>query len=429
MGNMTKLLDKPLKVFTIYAFVVLLCSIPVYFLMVDWIWIHEVNEHNLVVSESTKQNLVGLKLNDAQIDAATKLWNQLTPETKLQETKDFKPDSTYNLYRRNSYIPDKGFDRYHGLVTYFKLNGRNYSLTVETNIEESYETIAGITFLTVVFFIILLLGFIKLNKRISGRLWRPFYSTLEKIKAFDLTKEQHIAFETTDIDEFEEMNTSINKLVSSNIAVFKQQKEFTENASHELQTPLAIVQAKLDLLVQEASVTESQSEIIEDTQKALSRISRINKNLLLLAKIENQQFMDKELITMSEPVNDILTLLTDLLDQKTIKLHIVKDVQVDSNKMLIEILLTNLMMNAVRHTGPKAEINITLVDQQLMISNPGSETLRTDKLFKRFSSASQQTPGSGLGLSIVKEICNRYGWDIQYAYKDRQHTFTIMFSN
>ncbi|MHA4895336.1 sensor histidine kinase [Pedobacter sp. PWIIR3] len=425
---MTKLLDKPLKAFTIYAFLVLLCSIPVYFFMVDRIWIHEVNEHNLIVSESTKQNLIRLKLSNAELDTATQLWNKLTPETKLQEEKQLRSDSSYTVYRNNTYLPEKGYDRYHGLVTYFKLNDRIYSLTVETNIEESYETIADITFLTVVFFIILLLGFVKLNKRISAKLWRPFYSTLEKMKAFDLNKEQHISFEITDVNEFEEMNNSINKLVSSNVAVFRQQKEFTENASHELQTPLAIVQAKLDLLVQDAFLTESQSAIIEDTQKALSRISRINKNLLLLAKIENQQFMDKELITMSEPINDILNLLSGLLDEKTINLKVLQDVQVESNKIMVEILLTNLMMNAVRYSGPNAEINMILADGQLSVSNIGSESLNASKLFKRFSTAAYQTPGSGLGLSIVKQICSRYGWEILYDYLNQQHTFTIIFN-
>ncbi|WP_316817190.1 HAMP domain-containing sensor histidine kinase [Pedobacter nyackensis] len=426
MGNM-KLLDKPLKAFATYALVVLICSIPVYFFIIDKIWIHEINEHNLIVAESTKKNLLKLNFNEQQLEESVKLWNSLQPETKLQQVNGLKPDSTYNLYRENTYMPDKGYDRYHGLVTYFNIGSKPYSLTVETNIEESYETIAAITAITVLFFIILLIGFIKLNKRISAKLWMPFYQTLEKIKAFDLNQQQTIPFEKSDITEFEVMNTSINKLIESNVAVFRQQKEFTENASHELQTPLAVVQGKLDLLIQSDAITAEQSVIIEETNNALSRISRINKNLLLLAKIENQQFLEKEKINLAEPLQEILELLSDMLEDKLLYLDLSQDCFVEGNRILVEIMLTNLLVNSIRHTGPKAQINISLKTDRLVISNTGSSTLETEKLFKRFSSAAIQTPGSGLGLSIVKEICKRYNWDIQYDYIEDLHTFTVSF--
>lgn len=422
-----KLLDKPLKAFASYALIVLACSIPVYFLIIDKIWVHEINEHNLIVAESTKKNLLKLNLNDEQLAEAVKLWNSLQPETKLQPAEKLKPDSTYNVYRENTYMPDKGYDRYHGLVTYFDISGKPYSLTVETNIEESYETIAAITAITVLFFIVLLVGFIKLNKRISAKLWMPFYQTLEKIKAFDLNQQEAIPFEKSDINEFEVMNTSINKLIESNVAVFRQQKEFTENASHELQTPLAVVQGKLDLLIQTDGITDKQSTIIEETNNALSRISRINKNLLLLAKIENQQFLEKERLNIAEPLKEILELLSDMLEDKSLQIDLHRECFVEGNRILIEIMLTNLLVNCIRHTALEAQINIELKEDRLIISNTGSSTLKTEKLFKRFSAAAIQTPGSGLGLSIVKEICKRYNWDIQYDYVNNLHTFTVKF--
>ncbi len=421
------LLDKPLKVFATYALIVLICSIPVYFFIIDKIWVHEINEHNHIVSESTKKNLQKLNLNEEELSKLIKVWNRVQPETKLQRVENRKPDSTYNIYRKNSDIPDEGYDRYQGLVSYFDLSGDVYSLTVESNIEESYETIAAITAVTVLFFIVLLVGFIKLNKTISAKLWKPFYQTLEKIKAFDLNQQQTISFEKTDITEFEVMNTSINKLIESNVMVFKQQKEFTENASHELQTPLAVIQGKLDLLIQNKDITAEQSIIIEETNNALSRISRINKNLLLLAKIENQQFLKTEQINIAEPLQEILELLSDMLEDKSLKLDLGSECFVESNRLLVEIMLTNLLINSIRHTESKAQINITLKKDFLLISNTGSSTLKTEKLFKRFTSASSQAPGSGLGLSIVNEICKRYKWEIRYDYINNLHSFTIKF--
>nr|WP_121274199.1 HAMP domain-containing sensor histidine kinase [Pedobacter schmidteae] len=424
---MIKLLDKPLKAFIIYAFVVLSCSIPVYFLMIDWIWIREVNEHNRIVAESTKQNLNSLKLNDKQLAQSIHLWNKLQPETTLEPTTSIKPDSTYNVYRKNKYIPSKGYDRFNGLVTYFKINNVAYRLTIETNIEESYETIAAITAITVGFFIILLVGFIKLNKRISARLWQPFYVTLEKIKAFDLNKQQKISFEPNGIIEFDEMNASISKLVESNIAAYRHQKEFVENAAHELQTPLAVVQSKLDILFQNHGITSEQAILIEKIQNALSRVSRINKNLLLLAKIENQQFPEKESIEIGTVLREIHFLLSDFQENVSLHLETTNEVWIEGNKILVETLLTNLLMNAIRHSTHPAEIHINLKNNCLSVINPGTIALNAEKLFKRFSTASKLTPGSGLGLSIVKEICVRYHWDISYNFTDNHHIFSVKF--
>jgi len=425
---MIKLLDKPLKVFTTYALVVLLCSIPVYFIIIDSIWTHEISARNLIVAAEVKKNLVSQNFDDEQMLAAMNLWNSLQPETKIRKVNELKADSTYNLYRKNRYLAYKGYDRFEGLVTYFKINGKPYSLTVEANVEESYETIIAITAITIAFFIILLVGFIKLNRKISKDLWKPFYKTLAQIKVFDLSSHQYISFDQNQIMEFEELNSSINKLIESNVTTFRQQKEFTENASHELQTPLAIVQSKLDLLLQDPSISSAQSLIIEETNRALLRVGRINKNLLLLAKIENQQFSEKQTVDLSQLTQQILDVLADLFEEKTIKYNPNATCLVEGNVMLLEVMLTNILMNAMRYTPEHAGILIQLSDDCIKISNAGNYALDKDKIFKRFSAASIHTPGSGLGLSIVKEICNRYGWDIQYNFIEFMHVFTIRFT-
>lgn len=426
---MIKLLNKPLKSFIIYAFIVLAGSIPVYYIIVDSIWISEINEHNRIVSQATKKNLASLQLSNKKLKESILLWNRLQPETRLQEAEAMKPDSTYNIYRKNRYFPGNDYDRFQGLVSYFEINDKPYSVTVETNLEETYETILAITAVTALFFIILLFGLILLNKKISAKLWQPFYNSLQKIKSFDLNSQQNIVFEKSSILEFEEMNNSLHKLIETNILVYRHQKEFTENASHELQTPLAIVQSKLNLLLQNPSVTKGQSVIIDDTHKALSRVSRINKNLLLLAKIENQQYMDKEPILLDAALTDILALLVDFAADKQLKIsqNIQSGIVVEGNRILVEIMLTNLLMNAIRHNVYKTEINISLKNHQLVISNTGIAALNENKLFKRFSAASSHTPGSGLGLSIVREICNRYNWNIRYVFLNNLHTFSLSF--
>ncbi|ADY52746.1 integral membrane sensor signal transduction histidine kinase [Pseudopedobacter saltans DSM 12145] len=423
---MTKLLSKPLKAFTLYALCILLASIPVYYFIIDQIWTHELNKHNEIVSSSIIKNLENLHLNNQELESSIALWNKMLPDTKISHVEMLRPDSIYDVYRKSAALYGHPMDRFHGLVTYFSLDGKNYSLTVETNIEESYETIAAITVITVIFFSLILVGFIQLNKRISGSLWKPFYETLEKIKNFDIDKQQPIDFKKSEFLEFEEMNHSISRLIESNLKAYNQQKEFTENASHELQTPLAIIQSKLDIL-QNSSIDEEQFHIIEEAGMALTRASRINKNLLLLARIENQQFPETEEISINESLDDLLSLLSDFLKDKILKLDSGNELIIHSNKTLLDIMLTNLMMNAIRHTKPNSEIQISLYNRRLSISNTGDSPLEEEKLFRRFSTVNKNKPGSGLGLSIVKEIAKRYHWEIAYSFQNSMHTFTIDF--
>src|SRR5690606_17928513 len=239
--------------------------------------------------------------------------------------------------------------------------------------------------------------------------------TLEKIKNFDIDKQQPIEFKKSEFLEFEEMNHSISRLIESNLKAYNQQKEFTENASHELQTPLAIIQSKLDIL-QNSNIDEEQFHIIEEAGMALTRASRINKNLLLLARIENQQFPETEEISINESLDDLLSLLSDFLKDKILKLDLGNELIIHSNKTLLDIMLTNLMMNAIRHSKPNSEIQISLYNRRISISNTGDSPLEEEKLFRRFSTVNKNKPGSGLGLSIVKEIAKRYDWEIAYSF-------------
>lgn len=350
MGNMTKLLNRSLRRFAVYAGLVLVCSIPVYYFILSRLWQHELDEHNIV-------------------------------------------------------------------------------LTKEAGREDSYLIILIVTSLTVLFFALMLAGFILLNRRISKELWKPFYHSLAHIRNFDLNKNNKIQFETSGIDEFDELNRSLDKLIGSSVAAYNQQKEFADNASHELQTPLAIIQSKLDLLLQSKSLTSEQYDIIEDALKASARVARINKNLLLLARIENSQFMEKEQIDLSALLRNAIVLFSNFSEDKNIvqQQQIAEGIQIEGNHLLVEILVNNLLTNAIRYSPANSIITTQLSEKSLIISNHGSAPLKQEQLFKRFGTTSSQTPGTGLGLALVNQICNRYGWRIEYAYNNDQHFFSLHF--
>lgn len=350
MGNMSKLLNRSLKRFIIYAGIVLACSIPVYYIIISQLWQYEMAEHNIVLTEKA---------------------------------------------------------------------GR----------EDSFLIIGTVTALTVLFFVLLLTGLVLLNRRISRKLWQPFYDSLARIKNFDLDKEQSVHFDDTDIAEFAELNGHLHKLITGSISAYTQQREFADNASHELQTPLAIVQSKLDLLLQSQSLTDEQYHIIEDAHKALTRVGRINKNLLLLTRIDNSQYMEEEHLDLSFLLAKTINLFDQFAEVKQMVIHrdIDKDVTIKANKELLEILINNLLNNAIRHGSDDSIIDVKLSNSQLSFTNGGTETLNQDQLFKRFSNASSGTPGTGLGLALVKQVADRYGWRIQYKYNQNKHVFLVNF--
>ncbi len=428
---MNKLLNKTLKTFTIYALIVLAASVPAYYYLVDSIWLRELDEHNEIIADRIEAELNRLELSENELNTALTLWNKIQPGTNLEKTNlDLnRTDSTYTVLRRNLYVEYEDINRFRGLSRVIEINRKNYLVTIETNVEETEETVIAIAILTFLFFLILVIGFLIFNRRLSVKLWQPFRSTLNKLKAFNLNSQASIPFEKSNTLEFEELNLALSKLIEHTISVYKSQKEFTENASHELQTPLAIIKNKLDLLLQKEALTDRQYQIIEATNKAVTRVSRINKNLLLLEKIENHQFEDSEEINLSDLTTQSLVHLHEHIESKALILQseIDGELSITGNKTLLEILLNNLILNAIRHNAQKGIIKITLDKSGLTLSNSGNKALDIESLFKRFKKSSDESSGSGLGLAIVEQICKRHHWTINYLFKDDFHIFKVSF--
>ncbi|UYQ91236.1 HAMP domain-containing histidine kinase [Chitinophaga horti] len=312
----------------------------------------------------------------------------------------------------------------------YELDEHNVIITPEAGREDKLLIIGAVTLLSALFFAVLLLALILVNRILSRGMWRPFYQTLQQIRQFDLENPDNIQFDKTNIAEFDELNESLRKLLQANIAAYNQQKEFADNASHELQTPLAIAQSKLELLSQSKALDNEEYSLIEAAQSALTRAGRINKNLLLLTKIENKQFADKEVIGLRELLNELCVQFSPFFEEKgsELKVTINAEPTVNGNKILLEILIGNLITNAIRHTLLPGNIYVTLAAGRLTVSNPGAESLNKAQLFKRFASASHNLPGTGLGLAIVKQIVMRYQWNVDYDFAEGYHHFILCFS-
>lgn len=425
---MKPLLSKTTKPFIIYVLIILVISIPTYYLVVDAIWKHELDEHNDIVARKTASQINSLKLTEEKLIETIQLWNDVQPSTNIRklEKNDNLKDSIFIVEKPHDFLHFEEIDRFRCLSKVIYLNQKPYRFNIETNIEETQETIFFISITTVFLFVLIVGGLLFLNRRLSKSVWKPFRETLDQLKTFSLNNQTKIEFSKTDVSEFDELNQSLTKLIEHNVSVYKTQKEFTENASHELQTPLAILKNKLDILLQNQDLTEKQYQIAEEMNRALSRSSRINKNLLLLAKIDNKQF-DSKTFHLDEVLNQSLEILQEHFEQKNIsvKTEISTDIKVNGNIGLTEVLINNLILNAIRHTPINGSISIKLNNSVFEVSNSGTEKLNSDLLFKRFSRFSKDNNGSGLGLAIVQEICKSQNWTIDYRFENNNHIFSV----
>ena len=311
-----------------------------------------------------------------------------------------------------------------------KIHEKTYKIELFDVIVESDDIYTGVfNSLTRLF---LILGFVLVLASffISSWLFRPFNITLQAIKNFQLKASDQPAFGTTRTHEFKELNTILDQMVIKTRVDYKNLKEFSENASHEMQTPLAVAKGKLELLLQSRNLDEEQLLLINSVNESIDHLSKMNRSLSLLTKIENKEFSNMGPLDLTEKIKSIVYNFQELFDLKTIEtvLDIEENVIVHGDNTLFQILINNLLQNAVRYNVPGGKITITLRKRMLSVSNTGNP-LKTEpnELFKRFKKDIQSSENIGLGLSIVKKICDVSGYSVSYEYNNGIHTLSVLF--
>ncbi|MFO7658196.1 MAG: HAMP domain-containing sensor histidine kinase [Bacteroidales bacterium] len=268
---------------------------------------------------------------------------------------------------------------------------------------------------------------IIVNHFVLKKTWEPFYQVLKYLNAFRLDKEANQKLSETSIREFSLLNESIKNLIRSNIEIFISQKEFIENASHEMQTPLAIGINKLELLAGDKDLSPGQVEKIGNIIEVFQRLSGLNRSLLLLSKIENKQFIAEEALNFDEIFCSIIADFSDFAEYRKIDIKYHKEGSWvhKMNKQLAEILVMNLVKNALIYNRHNGELDITLSGSSFSIENTGEEiSLPEEKLFTRFYKNTKTKNSTGLGLSIVKAIADISGVSVNYSYNGR-HIFKV----
>ncbi|GCC50277.1 sensor histidine kinase [Chryseotalea sanaruensis] len=321
------------------------------------------------------------------------------------------------------------FHPYRTFRTAVRLHGAVYELKISESMVSSKDLVMAIVLIQCILLTLLFTTLVIINRQLSSTVWSPFYRIVDQLKNYRIDKDNFINLPKSSTHEFRDLSQAIDQLIEKNKNTYLSQKEFTENASHEIQTPLAVLNSKIDLLMQ-TELTEYQAELISSIQNSSQRISKLNRSLLLLAKIDNQQFGERENIDFTNVVDGLINQLKEVMEQHNLSVHFLQHDRVilHANKVLIEILVSNLLTNALRYAPHHSKINVSITQEQFYIENDGQAFKNASSLFNRFSKEDQSTFGTGLGLALVKQICQELSYAITYTYLDSKHRFTILFS-
>jgi signal transduction histidine kinase len=320
---------------------------------------------------------------------------------------------------------------YRELKSVYKHGGNLYEITIRQSLSESKTLLKSILPIEVTLFLGLIIGVLLINRYISDKIFQPFYDLVEKLKFYDLVTVKIIPYEKSNVEEFDELSEIVEKMTTRIYKNYTSQKEFNENSAHELQTPLAIIRNKLELLIQSKNLTDDDMALIESMFFTINRLTQLNKSLILLSKIENDQYGDLTKIDIDILLVTILDYFEEFISDKNIKLELdlEKLKPFSSNIVLIETLLTNLISNAIKHNVEGGHITIrTYSNNILEIKNTGAALeVDPERMFGRFSKNSTTETSVGLGLAIVKKICDYYNFSISYTNLKNEHTIKIQF--
>jgi signal transduction histidine kinase len=328
-------------------------------------------------------------------------------------------------------IVDNELDEYRKLTAFVNVNNKFYKLEIVEPHLEIPEIIITIAMTLGMLFIGLALAFYLSHRLISKKIWGPFYAMLEYLSNIRIDKQKTLELTHSKIDEFTMLNESISELVRKNKEVFESQKQFIEDASHEMQMPLSVIQSHLETLISRNKFTREQADIIEGIINSLQRLKKLNKTLLLLSKIENRQFLNTDQVDINKTISGMMEYYEEQIT--ALNISVTFDAQnmliTNGNTLLSEILIQNLLKNAFFHNKENGTVKVFSSGTKLTIANTGNKSMTLDKskLFNRFYKQSTNPESWGLGLAIAKKIADTSGWKLHYRQENDLHIFEVDF--
>lgn len=406
-----KLLTKSVKTYMLASAIAFLIGIPVSYYTIQKLWLEDIDDSLRYQKE---------ELLDDGIDGNISL--------TMTDSLVSRPDS---IYFYESFDSIRGhIEPFREMRSYGMINGKPVEIRIRRDMVESADLLYGILYVFLAIYILMLVLVLLISVYHSKRLWRPFYALVGKMEKLDISKLESVHIKTNKIIEFDTLLDAINQLIVHNHKLFLAQKEFSENAAHELQTPLSVIRGQVNLLYS-LNNEEERIRLCQQMEKQLKISSAICRNLLLLTKIDNNQYPLEEEVCISDIIQDFYDTVNEDLKYINKHLQIVFDAkpEIHSNKTLVQILFNNLLNNAVKYGKTGETVFVRLSKESCEIANTGNaETLDEKNIYRRFYRTDHSKAGTGLGLAVAKEIVDALHWQIQYNFREPDiHVFTVIF--
>ena len=409
----------------LYTSLLFLGCAPLFYWVMEFCYAEDLDELiEYRTHEFTQNYLMELSISEIEV------WNKYNYDLMI-----IPPDAAIVVNKPqliSFFNPAEGHEvGYRTLYTPITIQSQPYILLARIAMVEPGDLLNTLLYEYGLIVLIFFLSTVFIQKFLAKKLWSPFYQTLNRIEHYNLEKGNVPIFEPTQTLEFNRLNNNLQHLIENNLTVYKQQRVFIDNASHELQTPLAVFRSQLDLLLQDTDLTHKQMQLVQSLYNVSSRFNRLNKNLLLLAKIENNQFQHFQQINLAELLATQWSFFEELAAEKEIQItqNIDVTITIIGIYTLLESLFSNLLSNAIKYCSPGGIIHLQLDGLGVQISNTGTAALNPQRIFMRFNRATEEKNGTGLGLSIVREICKVHDWVINYHFEEQLHYFTVSFTS
>ena len=408
----------------IFSVVLALWAAFFYFAMID-----EINDETDDALEDYSEQIISRFLAGEEILSKSNNSNnqyylsEITPEYA-------KSNPHINYADSMVYVPQKGeTEPARVLSTIYKdAGGRHYKLVVFTPTIEKEDLKEAILHWVILLYVALLFIILFVNAWVYYQSNRPLHKLLIWLEEYKVGKKNVPLQNDTDITEFKKLNQAAEQNMKRAEEVFEEQKQFIANASHELQTPLAVCQNRLENLMEDEALTENQLEELAKTCQTLEYITKLNKSLLLLSQIENKQFLEKHNIELNTIVKKVIPDYQEVYSYRSICIEIEETsaMSIRMNEMLANILVNNLLKNSFVHNIENGCIEIKISSSRIIFKNTGqSLPLNPTIIFDRFYKGNKKEGSTGLGLSLVKSICSAEKLQMRYCFEDNFHCFEV----
>jgi signal transduction histidine kinase len=348
----------------------------------------------------------------------------IKPHSTNQHLKPVFIDTVLLKKEQEAYVP------YRALRFSHEAHGQTQQITIYKSLVSSDKLVQQITLASIIVVMVFMLLIYAMNQHVFEKVWSVFFRNLSKVENYDIKSQNKLELESSEIEEFDKLNKVHQSMVERIQHDFLNLKELTANTSHELQTPLAIIKGKAELLLQSENLNEKELTTINTILETANRLSKLNQSLLLISRIENNQYGNVTQVNLHHVLSNLIENYSILIDARQFDLKVNStNTCVQMNTVLAEVLISNLIKNAIVHGAEMGKIQITLNKNQLMICNSGAPlNIPKDQIFKRFVKNTSNNTSSGLGLEIVHKICKYYHVEIDYNYQNNLHCFALDFS-